>query len=625
MWLRNRYGRYIIHKTLSKNVKDKTDGPPQPGTKPTYHEQNLVCGSLNIDGNALLHPAAATAGNGIPEDIFEVFIGYIEDANLLLKPKKLRLAFDGVAPAAKMKQQWIRRYLGARGISTEEEPQWDSALLTPGTNVMDKIDSLTRVWLKTNSKSIPKDTTYFPHRLSGEGEHKLFEGGDIVRQAPSLGGGGKNNKNQANVMYANDNDLIILCLLRGDNWFLMRESLDKKGDIDDPENPPEEGAASGKSPRTNFDFVDIESLKFFLKRDYDITPEDFSIVVLLAGNDFVPTTPVGYNVDDTLDAALKLYKALREKKPKLRTKKGTYEQFRLYKDDSIHWDDLYLFITQLAKYEEKLLIMRRRKEKVSIERAKTAFLRDYYVPPPIQETVMLKDFYSFAGKEEFLNMDKVRDYYYNDMFPGLKGTPLYGHVLLDVVDAYLESFVWSTIYYTRGVEFVNVEWCYRYNKAPLLSDVAAVLELRDVDSSRWTRNPLMKGNKLLNPLEQQVAVLPLGTLNKVLYGTYTISDQVKNVIYKQQMDKYPELVYIDQEGRNIPEKAIVELPNIDLNRVRKIAKDIDRPDIAAKENKPVRFPFAQFRRFNKKKKEKEDIKEEEEEVEQQPEEENEDE
>lgn len=613
MWIRNKYGRFIIHKILAKNVKDKTTGPPQPGAKPTYHEQPLICGSLSVDGNALLHPAAATAGTGDTNDIFEVFIEYIEEANALLRPKSLRLAFDGVAPAAKMKQQWIRRYLGARGISTEDEPTWDSALLTPGTPVMDKIDNLVRNWLKDNSKNIPRDTTYFPHRLAGEGEHKLFEGANIVRKVAGLGDkSGHKNRNEVNVMYANDNDLIVLCLLRGDNWFLMRESLDKKGDIDDPENPPEEGT---KSSNRKFDFVDIDSLKFFLKRDYDITPEDFSIVVLLAGNDFVPTTPVGYNVDDTLDAALKLYKALREKKPTLRTKKGTYEEFRLYKDDNINWDDFYLFIDQLARYEEKLLIIRRRKEKISQERAKTAFLKDYYVPPPIQETTMLNSFYSFAGKDEFLDMVGVREYYYNDMFPGLKGSSQYGIVLLDLVDAYLESIVWSTIYYTRGIDFVNVEWSYRYNQAPLLSDVAAVLAgLRDVDSSRWTREPLRTGNKLLNPLEQQIAVLPLGTLSKVLYGTYTITEQVKDIIWKPQIDKYPELVHIDQEGRNIPEKAIVNLPNIDLNRVRKVAEEVGRKDIAARETKPVRHPFHKFRAFNEKKpkKEVEEVEEEEE-------------
>lgn len=601
VWVRNHYGKFIIHKTLSKNVKDRTEGPPPPNTKPTYHEQPLVCGSLNIDGNALLHPAAAAAGDGNPETIFENFITYIENSITLLKPKSFRLAFDGVAPKAKMKQQWIRRYLGARGISTEEEPTWDSALLTPGTPIMDKIDRLTRTWLKNNATTIPKDTTYFPHRLAGEGEHKLFEGLDIVRKAASFGGNADKSRNQVNVMYANDNDLIILCLLKGNNWFLMRESLDNNSKKEDVDN--EDTTAT---PPKNFDFVDIDSLKFFLSRDYDITPEDFSIVVLLAGNDFVPTTPVGYDVDDTLDAALKLYKALRVQKPKYKTKRGTYEEFRLYKDNNIHWDDYYLFISQLGKYEEKLLIQRRRKEKISEDRARTAFLKDYYVPPAIQPTTMLNSFYSFSGKNEFLDMEGLRDYYYNDMFPGLKGTPLYGTVLLDLVDAYLESIVWSTMYYTRGIEFINVEWSYRYDQAPLLSDIAAVLYgLKDVDSARWMSNPLRTGNKLLNPLEQQIAVLPLGTLSKVLYGTYTIGEQVKNIIYKKQIDKYPDLVYIDQEGRNIPEKAIVHLPNIDLNRVRAIAVEVNRPDIEARENKPVRFPFDQFRTFRKKTNKKE--------------------
>ena len=57
----------------------------------------------------------------------------------LIKPTKLTMiAFDGVAPVAKLKQQQSRRYKGSfmKEQFPKKEPEWNTSAITPGTKFM---------------------------------------------------------------------------------------------------------------------------------------------------------------------------------------------------------------------------------------------------------------------------------------------------------------------------------------------------------------------------------------------------------------------------------------------------------------------------------------------------------
>lgn len=595
-WLKSKYGRIILKKGLYKTIREKTQNPTD---KPIYKNIPLKCRTLSIDGNAVLHPAAKDS-EGDTDIIVENYTTFLREVLEIVSPYRLSNAFDGVAPVGKIQQQWIRRWLSARGIQEDGPPIWDSALLSPGTPLMDEIDMKMRKWFKNNLTTLPKEVVYLPHRLAGEGEHKLFDEANFVPSAPKLGERNKQkvkqHQNDVDVLYSPDADVILISMLRSNNMFIMREKMEHEKEEEKDNDDEEEQEESKRKGADKYHFLDVEMLKRMLKEEYDISPEDFVILVTLVGNDFVPATPIGYGVRDCLSTCLLIYKRLRELKSKIKTKQGIIQEFRLYNNNKLQLNDFYSFIDQVSKQEEKLLLARKRRETHSQEFSKTSYMNPGYTPIPIVETYLLNKHYKVINNQQSLNLEAFRDDYYNYILPGTELRGNRGEVMLDLVDSYLEAFTWIITYYTKGLKAINVEWFYRYHYAPLILEIKEVLKiLKDTQPERWIEKPLRTNGVLLNPLEQQIAILPVGTLNYVLYGTYTFTQEFITRIYIPLVDKFPEEAYIDIEGRNIPEKAIVSLPFVDIERIRQIAKDLNREDLAGVEKKSVKAPFKLYK------------------------------
>lgn len=602
-WLKAKYGNAILRKGLIKSIREKTQNPTD---RPVYKTIQLRCRTLFIDGNAALHPAAKDS-DGEVDIIMINFTKFLEEVLQITEPHSLSCAIDGVAPVAKIQQQWIRRWLSARGLKESGPPKWDSALLSPGTPLMDKIDVELRKWFKNNVNKLPKDVVYLPHRQNGEGEHKLFEEANFVPHAPRMGDKStqkaQQHRNEVDVLYSPDADVIIISLLRSQNMFIMREKMEYE--IEEREKDDEEEQEESKKKGIDkYHFLDVEALKRKLRDDYDITPEDFAVVVMFVGNDFIPATPLGYGVRDCLEISLNIYKKLRDIKSKIKSKKGIVEEFRLFKDSKIHLDDFYIFLDQLSKQEETLLLKRRRRERNSQETT-ASYMNVGYTPIPIVETHLLSRHYKIINGKDTLNMDAFRDDYYNYILPGAELRGERGEVMLDMIDSYIEAFTWVLTYYTKGIRGINVEWFYRYHYAPMILELKEVVKLmKETQPERWIRKPLQKDGVLLNPLQQQIAILPIGTLNYVLYGTYEITQDFSDRVYKLLIDKFPEEAFIDVEGRNIPDKAIVILPFVDIERIRIIADDLKREDISGTEKHSVKYPFKLYHiRGTKKEKE----------------------
>ena len=85
------------------------------------------------------------------------------------------LAFDGVAPVAKMDQQKTRRYKSKyeRSYFSSNDIgdgiQWDTSAITPGTIFMKKLERS----LETHYSA--KSTVIIEFSNPGEGEHKIFD------------------------------------------------------------------------------------------------------------------------------------------------------------------------------------------------------------------------------------------------------------------------------------------------------------------------------------------------------------------------------------------------------------------------------------------------------------------
>ena len=116
------------------------------------------------------------------------------------------IAFDGVAPFAKMEQQRTRRYksnyMNKFNSSNQSNQKWNTSAITPGTLFMDNLTKRIEQYfmyqeLRFGVKKIVVSGSNFP----GEGEHKIM---DFMR---SFG-----NIDETVALYGLDADLIMLSM-----------------------------------------------------------------------------------------------------------------------------------------------------------------------------------------------------------------------------------------------------------------------------------------------------------------------------------------------------------------------------------------------------------------------------
>ena len=118
----------------------------------------LDCNSIIYDSYAKLDPSTLTKNAGI--QIINTVISKIEEYIELIQPKQRTIiAFDGVAPLAKLKQQRERRFKSwfqsdtTNNISTQSHI-WDKTAITPGTIFMKELNSRIRTHFSNNHQII---------------------------------------------------------------------------------------------------------------------------------------------------------------------------------------------------------------------------------------------------------------------------------------------------------------------------------------------------------------------------------------------------------------------------------------------------------------------------------------
>lgn len=185
----------------------------------------------------------------------------------------LVLAVDGVSNMAKMKQQRQRRFKSA--LNNDALHNFDSNVITPGTEFMIMIDQFLRHQLTNFNYMLPNKVIYSSHLVEGEGEHKIFS---YFRE------GEMRNMSGHHIVYGLDADLIMLSLLSPQsNIILSRES---QGDA-----------------------IDIERLKIYITNTMrnKHSVKDFVIIMYLLGNDFLPHQISLDRMDDTIVLLMNIY------------------------------------------------------------------------------------------------------------------------------------------------------------------------------------------------------------------------------------------------------------------------------------------------------------------------------
>jgi 5'-3' exonuclease len=202
--------------------------------------------NLYMDTNGLIYDAVRVVGSskGISNQEYEDLIidtvcNKISEYAALFRPsEKVLIAFDGVAPVAKLNQQRERRYKSWFTTVVEQtitqknalldplsppvvaHKAWNTSAITPGTLFMNKLNTRMRDYCEVKAREIGNTVAYIysGSDIAGEGEHKIFE---YIRE------NAKYHKDTTTLIYGLDADLIMLCLNHlhvSQNIYLYRDT-----------------------------------------------------------------------------------------------------------------------------------------------------------------------------------------------------------------------------------------------------------------------------------------------------------------------------------------------------------------------------------------------------------------
>ena len=262
-----------------------------------------------LDSNSIVYDAVRAvpydpADAGYEAAVIALVCARIDAYIALVKPARVVIAFDGVPPMAKMKQQRERRHKARM----EPSSGWETVQITPGTTFMRKLDAAVHAHFEPQRAKFEflKITT---SDEPGEGEHKIFE---WLRTTP----GGDT------FVYGLDSDLIILALhhLKHGRIQLLREAPDFAKD-------------------KGLQLLDAGLLAAQIKALMGGEKvADYVFLTLFLGNDFMPHFPSLNLRTRGLDILMATYK-------------GAVGAEHLFDGQSVNWPLVQRFVAALAKRE----------------------------------------------------------------------------------------------------------------------------------------------------------------------------------------------------------------------------------------------------------------------------------
>lgn len=365
---------------------------------------------LYIDCNSFIYDAIYSKPFMTEDDICKFVSDKVLSFKTIFNPYMMYIAFDGVAPMAKMKQQRDRRFRSTI-LKNIEKPKsdFDTCNITPGTMFMNKIDE----YMKRICKM--ENVFFSGSSVPGEGEHKIFE--DIRSNK---------YKNQIIYIYGLDADLIILSLEHlhfCKEIFLIREDKYKEIII-----------------------VDICKLKRSIQSEigYQNATRDYTTLSFLLGNDFLPHSPFLNIRTYGIENIMKCYKQTYRRNETI-----------VSSDNQICW-----------KQFKKLCIMLAGKEKEYLE--KEINYRNHIQMNNDFKNKLL-NLPIIERKDERLidtNHLKWKDMYYRILFHEPNMT---NDFIKHVCISYIEGLQWCLSYYNGKCE--STDWYYKYAYPPLFSDM----------------------------------------------------------------------------------------------------------------------------------------------------------
>jgi 5'-3' exoribonuclease 1 len=500
---------YIIksHKTIFKKRKS------------IKHVDNLY-----FDSNSIIYDCVRNTPMNKDENILvyemrlynsicEKINSYIET----IQPSKIIiLAFDGVAPFAKIEQQRTRRYKStiiknieeqikktytniddkrvSQGQETEQEIQqkpettkWDQTAITPGTTFMDNLELYLKKYYNTYSKThknrFEKIIVSGPNE-KGEGEHKLF---NFIRENETY------HNNTTTCIYGLDADLIMLCL--NHIWttkelYLFREKPSFHTDLDEDFDNDElcfmdihnlsqdifESMISSVNKTKSTNNINIIKNKL----------NDFIFITFMLGNDFLPHFPSINIRTNGIQILLETYT------------QTIKDNETICQDNKIQWKLFKKIIEVLSKNEETYIrheystLIKQYKRNIMIHKQNNTNLDTYITKETQKETpeYMLQQFlhYPSSNRDIELYIDPYKQGWKNRYYESLLHfDTLTNDKIKQVCMNYLEGLEWSYMYYKYGC--VDYKWKYNYMYPPLLIDILNYIPYFETNFFDLSSNP----------------------------------------------------------------------------------------------------------------------------------------
>ena len=522
------YFSYIVknyHKLLSK-----------------VSNSNLKTNNLYMDCNSIIYDCVSELDKSVDlnestdiliQNVCNKINTYI---NIIKPTDNIYIAFDGVAPIAKLEQQRNRRfksqYLNKMHnfiYKEKNSKSWNTSAITPGTEFMNKLNTTLNNKYKSpqmfNVKKLILSTCNEP----GEGEHKIFQ---YIR----------NNVNEHNdhntVIYGLDADLIMLCITHipyCKSIDLFRETPHFIKSISNELDPNE-----------NY-LVDINQLVDLIIIDMcDGNEEqniinnrlmDYIFICFFLGNDFLPHFPALNIRTGGVNKMLNAYK---------NTIGLTNDT--IINNKVIDWKNLKKFIRYLADNEHNFLITetktRNKQESINIKKVPKNLDDnwEHFQAMPIRN----------RNTEKFINVFKPnwQRRYYLSLFQ----LEIDEHRRKQISTNYLEGLEWTFNYYIDGC--LDWTWKYNYDYPPLLSDFIDYIP--HFNESFLDKN---KNTTPIHPLVQLSYVLPRQSL-------YLLPSSLKDKLLNEYDELYPEETDFVWAYCKYFWESHVKLPDIDITKLQ---------------------------------------------------------
>jgi 5'-3' exoribonuclease 1 len=476
-----------------------------------FDKTNLKVNNLYLDANSIIYDCVhkidfsalvESDNDTIQGAVFKKIDEYI---HLIQPDSNVFIAFDGVAPVAKLEQQRQRRYksriqneLSKTVFNKKGLDPWNTAAITPGTKFMASLNANLRKRYNDPEKYNLRTLILSPSDRYGEGEHKLF---DYIRSFP------EQHLDQNTVIYGLDADLIMLAINHlpiSKNIYLFRETPHFIQSI-----------SSELQPNETY-LMDIPELARAIVLDMNNGQKvssaqganrmyDYIFLGFFLGNDFMPHFPSVNIRTGGIDKMMNAYKA---------TIGNTNDN--LTNGKQIYWKNVRKLVQHLASLEEEHF----KTESALRDKREHMRIPDETPEDKIKKFDALPTYDRAVEKYIDPKTANWESRYYKALF-NIDSDEVRKK---QICTNYLEGLEWTMKYYTTGCP--DWRWCYNYNYPPLFTDLLRYVpffETEFIESKKASPVSELTQLSYVSPKES-LYLLPLKLQQRLLQTNWYRSD-----------------------------------------------------------------------------------------------------